>query len=98
MKSMKVIGINASPRGKDSNTLPEGPIRIKPHGQTCIMPFFARVATRGKTAVFDRESYGCPGARAGLGFGNGYFDAFGSAGLDFMAAFFVKGLAAEKME
>lgn len=48
-----------------SNTFPEGSLRIKPHGQTCIMPFFAQVATKGKTAVFDRESYGCPGARAG---------------------------------
>ena len=55
------------------------------------MPYFAQVATKGKTAVFDRESYGCPGARAGLGFGNGYYDAFGGAGVDFMSAFFVKG-------
>ncbi len=74
-----------------SNTKPEGALQIKPHGQTCIMPFFAQVATKGKTAVFDRESYGCPGARAGLGFGNGYYDAFGGAGVDFMSTFFVKG-------
>ena len=53
------------------NIKPGGALQIKPHGQTCIMPFFAQVATKGKTAVFDRESYGCPGARAGLGFGNG---------------------------
>ena len=74
-----------------SNTRPGGALQIKPHGQTCIMPFFAQVATKGKTAVFDRESYGCPGARAGLGFGNGYYDAFGGAGVEFMSAFFVKG-------
>ncbi|MFA5221960.1 MAG: DUF169 domain-containing protein [Methanoregula sp.] len=74
-----------------SNTKPEGALQIKPHAQTCIMPFFAQVATKGKTAVFDRESYGCPGARAGLGFGNGYYDAFGGAGVEFMSAFFVKG-------
>ena len=74
-----------------SNTRPGGALQIKPHAQTCIMPFFAQVVTRGKTAVFDRESYGCPGARAGLGFGNGYYEAFGGAGLDFMSAFFVKG-------
>ncbi len=79
-----------------SNTLPEGALRIKPHGQSCIMPFFAQVATKGKTAVFDRESYGCPGARAGLGFGNGYYDAFGGAGVDFMSAFFVKGAESSK--
>jgi len=74
-----------------SDTKPEGALRIKPHAQTCIMPFFAQVVTRGRTAVFDRESYGCPGARAGLGFGSGYPDAFGGAGIEFMAAFFVKG-------
>lgn len=79
-----------------SNTKPDEALQIKPGAQTCIMPFFAQVATRGKTAVFDRESYGCPGARAGLGFGNGYFDAFGGAGLDFMAAFFVKGQESSK--
>jgi uncharacterized protein (DUF169 family) len=79
-----------------STTKPEGALQIKPHGQTCIMPYFAQVATKGKTAVFDRESYGCPGARAGLGFGNGYYDAFGGAGVDFMSAFFVKGAESSK--
>ncbi len=74
-----------------SDTKPGGALRIRPGAQTCIMPFFAQVVTRGKTAVFDRESFGCPGARAGLGFGSGYPDAFGGAGIEFMAAFFVKG-------
>jgi len=74
-----------------SNTKPEGALQIKPHGQTCIMPFFGQVAMKGKTAVFDRESYGCPGARAGLGFRQRYYDAFGGAGVEFMSAFFVKG-------
>ena len=79
-----------------SNTKPDGALQIKPHGQTCIMPFFAQVAMKAKTAVFDRESYGCPGARAGLGFGNGYYDAFGGAGVEFMSAFFVKGARSSK--
>ena len=79
-----------------SNTKPEGALQIKPHFQTCIMPFFAQVAMKGKTAVFDRETYGCPGARAGLGFGNGYYDAFRGAGVEFMAAFFVKGKESSK--
>jgi uncharacterized protein (DUF169 family) len=60
------------------------------------MPFFAQVAIKGKTAVFDRESYGCPGACAGLGFGNGYYDAFDGAGVGFMSAFFVKGAESSK--
>jgi uncharacterized protein (DUF169 family) len=79
-----------------SDLKPEGALQIKPGAQTCIMPFFAQVVTRGKTVVFDRESYGCPGARAGLGFGSGYPDAFGGAGIEFMAAFFVKGRASSK--
>lgn len=79
-----------------SNTKPENALPIKPHAQTCIMPFFAQVAAKGKTAVFDRENYGCPGARAGLGFGNGYYNAFGGAGVEFMAAFFVKGKESSK--
>jgi|WetSurMetagenome_2_1015567.scaffolds.fasta_scaffold06258_3 uncharacterized protein (DUF169 family) len=74
-----------------SDTMPEGALRIKPGAITCIMPFFAQVLTKGKTAVFDRESYGCPGALAGLGFGNGYPGAFFGAGVEFMSAFFTKG-------
>ena len=79
-----------------SNTKPEGALQIKPQGYSCIMPFFAQVAMKGQTAVFDRESYGCPGARAGLGFGNGYYDAFGGEGIEFMSAFFVKGVESSK--
>jgi hypothetical protein len=51
-----------------SNTKPEGALQIKPHGHSCIMPFFAQVAMKRKTAAFDREKYGCPGARAWLAF------------------------------
>jgi uncharacterized protein (DUF169 family) len=79
-----------------SNTKPERALQIKPHGWSCIMPFFAKVAMKGKTAAFDRESYGCPGALAGLGFGNSYYDAFGGAGVEFMSAFFVKGVESSK--
>jgi len=79
-----------------SNIKPEGALQMKPHAQTCIMPFFAQVVAKGKTAVFDRETCGCPGARAGLGFGNGYYDAFGGAGIEFMASFFVKGAESSK--
>ena len=30
-----------------SNIKPEGALQIKPHGQSCIMPFFAQVAMKG---------------------------------------------------
>lgn len=37
----------------------------------CVMFMFA-AATKGKTAVFDRSTFGCPGGGVGLGFGNVY--------------------------
>ena len=38
----------------------------------CVMMLFAQTAARGKTAVFDRETFGCFGGGVGLGFGNQY--------------------------
>lgn len=37
----------------------------------CVMFMFANAA-KGKTAVFDKETYGCWGGGVGLGFGNAY--------------------------
>jgi uncharacterized protein (DUF169 family) len=37
----------------------------------CVMFMFS-AAARGRTAAFDRESFGCPGGGVGLGFGNIY--------------------------
>ena len=79
-----------------SNTKPEGALQPKPHTVGCVMNFIAQALTKGKTVVFDRETCLCTGARAGLGFGNGYLTAFGGAGVDFMSAFFVKGVASSK--
>ncbi|NIP42958.1 MAG: DUF169 domain-containing protein [candidate division Zixibacteria bacterium] len=42
----------------------------------CVMMLFAQAA-RGKTAVFDRETYGCFGGGTGLGFGNQYYSFSG---------------------
>jgi len=79
-----------------SNTKPEGAIQPKPHANGCVMNFIAQALIKGKTVVFDRETFCCPGARSGLGFGNGYPDAFGGTGVDFMSAFFVKGISSSK--
>ena len=57
----------------------------------CVMSLFAQAVTRGKTVAFDRETYGCPGACAGLGFGTAYDKAMG--GFETFASFFSKGLA-----
>lgn len=50
---------------------PEQALRFKPGKWGCVMFMFANAA-RGKTAVFDKETYGCWGGGVGLGFGNAY--------------------------
>ena len=51
---------------------PEKALQFKKGGTWgCIMWLFASAA-RGKTVVFDRETYGCVGGGVGLGFGNQY--------------------------
>lgn len=77
-----------------SNERPEDAIQPVKGKYTCIMPFFAQVAKNGKTAVFDRETYGCSGAKAGLGFGTAYDNELG--GYDTFAAFFSKGIESAK--
>ena len=54
----------------------------------CVMFMFANAA-KGKTAVFDRETYGCWGGGVGLGFGNAYL-AF-PGGVDCFAYFLSSG-------
>lgn len=50
---------------------PDTALQFKPGKWGCVMFMFANAA-RGKTAVFDRETYGCWGGGVGLGFGNTY--------------------------
>lgn len=51
-----------------SDEKPEGALQSKTGKWSCTIPFFI-AATKGKTVVFERETIGCPGAIAGLGFG-----------------------------
>lgn len=51
---------------------PEGAMQFTPGRWGCVMAAFAAVAGQGKTAVFDRETFGCWGGGVGLGFGNAY--------------------------
>jgi uncharacterized protein (DUF169 family) len=50
---------------------PEAALQFKEGGWGCVAATMLAVS-RGKTAVFDRQSYGCPGGGVGLGFGNAY--------------------------
>ncbi len=51
---------------------PSDALRFKPGAWGCVVSLFAAVAAKGKTAAFDRETYGCWGGGVGLGFGNQY--------------------------
>ncbi len=55
-----------------SDTAPERALQFKPGRWGCVMNVFATVATRGKTGVFARDTFGCWGGGVGLGFGNAY--------------------------
>ncbi|MCM0081562.1 DUF169 domain-containing protein [Geomonas sp. Red32] len=54
-----------------SDVRPEGAAQFSPGTRSCVM-FMVATASKGKTAVFDRETFGCPGGGVGLGFGNIY--------------------------
>jgi hypothetical protein len=68
---------------------PQGAIRFKPGVWGCVMSAFATVAARGRTAAFDRATFGCWGGGVGLGFGNRYEDFPG--GVDGFCAFLSSG-------
>jgi uncharacterized protein (DUF169 family) len=50
---------------------PEPSLQFKPGSWGCAIAMLS-AASKGKTAVFDRDTYGCIGGGAGLGFGNTY--------------------------
>jgi len=50
---------------------PEGALQFKEGRWGCVVSML-NAAARGKTAVFDRKTFGCLGGGVGLGFGNQY--------------------------
>ena len=59
-----------------SDEQPEDALSFKKRKWGCVMSLFAQVA-KGRTAVFDRETFGCWGGGVGLGFGNQYLNVPG---------------------
>lgn len=53
---------------------PEGALQFEKGRWGCVMSLFAAAAAKGRTAVADRETFGCWGGGVGLGFGNRYLD------------------------
>ncbi|RLI79770.1 hypothetical protein DRP05_02720 [Archaeoglobales archaeon] len=54
-----------------SDRKPEDAVQFKGGKWGCVMWMLARAA-KGKTAVFDRKTFGCQGGGTSLGFGNQY--------------------------
>lgn len=50
---------------------PEAALQFREGSWGCVAASMLAVS-RGRTAVFDRQTYGCPGGGVGLGFGNAY--------------------------
>lgn len=55
---------------------PDKASQFKEGGWGCVM-FMLAAAAKGRTAVFDRKTFGCPGGGVGLGFGPRYQDFVG---------------------
>lgn len=54
-----------------TNEKPDGALQFKEGRWGCVVAML-RAAATGKTAVFDRKTFGCMGGGTGLGFGNLY--------------------------
>ena len=50
---------------------PEGAVQFKEGSRGCVAAMML-TAVKGRTVVFDRKTFGCPGGGVGLGFGNCY--------------------------
>lgn len=59
-----------------SDRKPDDAVQFKEGAWGCVMWMLARAA-KGKVAVFDRNTFGCPGGGTGLGFGNYYVNFIG---------------------
>lgn len=57
-----------------TNDKPESGLQFKEGTWGCVASMMAASASKGKTAFFDRKTYGCMGGGTGLGFGNCYKD------------------------
>ncbi|ACV61079.1 protein of unknown function DUF169 [Desulfofarcimen acetoxidans DSM 771] len=74
-KIAEAIGLKTKPVAiLLSNAKPEDAMQFKEGRWGCVAAMFTAAAMKGKSAVFDRKTYGCPGGGVGLGFGNLYLD------------------------
>ena len=74
-----------------SDERPAGALQFKGVGSGCVMSMFAQAAAKGKTAAFDKTTFGCFGGGAGLGFGRQY-ENFPLGGVECFRYFLSTGL------
>ena len=68
----EILGLKQSPVAiLLTNTKPDNAIQFKEGQRGCVAAMLT-AAAKGRTAVLDRATYGCPGGGTGLGFGNCY--------------------------
>jgi uncharacterized protein (DUF169 family) len=80
-KLVDALGMSTSPIAVIlSDAAPEGALQFKEGRWGCVASTMIAVA-KGRTAVFDRKTFGCPGGGVGLGFGDQYTEC----GLDIKA-------------
>ena len=69
----EAIGLKTNPVALIwSNEAPAEALQFKPGRWGCVMALIGGVAAKGRSAVFDHETYGCWGGGVGLGFGDCY--------------------------
>jgi uncharacterized protein (DUF169 family) len=74
-KISKAINLKNSPVAVIlTNEKPESGMQFKEGTWGCVASMIVATASKGKTAFFDRKTYGCMGGGTGLGFGNCYKD------------------------
>ena len=74
-KISKALNLNNSPVAVIlTNEKPESGLQFKEGTWGCVASMMVASASKGKTAFFDRKTYGCMGGGTGLGFGNCYKD------------------------
>jgi uncharacterized protein (DUF169 family) len=68
----EALGLDQSPVAiLLTDTRPDNAIQFKEGRRGCVAAMLS-AAAKGRTGVFDRKTYGCPGGGTGLGFGNCY--------------------------